>query len=301
MHSASMPAGDSGFSTRRSPARAYPWPARSVESPRLRKRRCEQVAAICYRMRSTGIEFLLVNTRSGRWTFPKGGVESELTLAQTAALEAYEEAGVHGRIEEVSFARYQRHKRGTKETGTSSVVVHAYLCEVLRLGPPQESNRNRTWFFPEKAKVCLRQDRSPENGAELARVVDRAVARIRRMHTRNTGQSDTLRRVQFEASEGNRVSRSNQVSLFDYIRRGGRVALRDSATLKFAVSAYLREALRLKPAQNDAVDDLPRLTERKRLAGALPNSQVIEIDQPWKTIRAAKNSAGRKKSQRIGK
>jgi 8-oxo-dGTP pyrophosphatase MutT (NUDIX family) len=302
MHSASMPAGDSGFSTRRSQAHAYPWPARSVESPRVRKRRCEQVAAICYRIRSTGIEFLLVNTRSGRWTFPKGGVESDLTLAQTAALEAYEEAGVHGRIEEVSFARYHRHRRGTKETATSRVVVHAYLCEVLRLGPPQESNRNRTWFFPEKAKACLRQDRSPENGAELARVVDRAVARIQRLRTRNTAQADALRRVQFEASEETSVNRSNQASLFNYIRRGGRVAMRDSAALKFAVSAYLREALRLKPAQNNAVDDPPRLMERKRLAGALSSNQVIEIDQPWKTIRRAKSSprAG-KKSQRIPK
>jgi len=53
-----------------------------------------------------GIEFLLVQTRGGRWIFPKGGVERGLTRAQSAALEAFEEAGVHGRIEAAAFARY---------------------------------------------------------------------------------------------------------------------------------------------------------------------------------------------------
>ena len=63
------------------------------------------MAAVCYRVRGAGIEFLLIRTRrSGRWTFPKGSAEPGLTHAQAAALEAFEEAGVHGRIEE-SFIR----------------------------------------------------------------------------------------------------------------------------------------------------------------------------------------------------
>ena len=53
------------------------------------------VAAVCFRILSTEIEFLLVRTRRGRWTFPKGGTEPGLTHAQSAALEALEEAGVH--------------------------------------------------------------------------------------------------------------------------------------------------------------------------------------------------------------
>src|SRR5580658_2281666 len=73
---------------------------------------CEQVAAVCYRWRGDSIEFLLVRTRSGgRWTFPKGSAEPGLTHAQAAALEAFEEAGVHGRIEETSFATYVRRDR----------------------------------------------------------------------------------------------------------------------------------------------------------------------------------------------
>lgn len=87
--------------------------ARLVRLSQLRKLcECEQVAAVCYRWRNDCIEFLLVRTRGGeRWTFPKGSAEPGLTHAQAAALEAFEEAGVHGRIEEASFATYVRRER----------------------------------------------------------------------------------------------------------------------------------------------------------------------------------------------
>lgn len=139
----------------------------------------EQVAAVCYRARKSGIEFLLVQTRGGRWIFPKGGAEPGLTHAQAAALEAFEEAGVHGRMDEASFARYVRRKRGP-DSAFVETVVNAHLCEVLWLDPPQEAGRNPTWFSVEKTKRRLLEDRSPEFGAELIRVVERAVSRIER-------------------------------------------------------------------------------------------------------------------------
>jgi 8-oxo-dGTP pyrophosphatase MutT (NUDIX family) len=173
-----------------------------------RLRGCEKVAAVCYRVRRGEIEFLLVRTNSGHWTFPKGGSEPGLTHAQAAALEAFEEAGVHGRMEEASFARYVRRKRGgnsrrsAERSAEKQVLVQAHLCEVLRLEPPQERNRNPTWFSPEKAKRRLREDRTPDDGAELARVVDRAVTRIRRLRSEvstatDRSQSNPARKVQF--------------------------------------------------------------------------------------------------------
>src|SRR5712671_2221206 len=143
-------------------------------------RECEQVAAVCYRVRGSEIEFLLVRTGSGHWTFPKGGVEPGLTHAQAAALEAFEEAGVHGRMEEASFARYVQRKRGHMRRVTE-LSVSAHLCEVLRLVPPPELNRNPTWFPAAKAKRRLRDDRAPDHGADLARVIDRALSRIQRL------------------------------------------------------------------------------------------------------------------------
>jgi 8-oxo-dGTP pyrophosphatase MutT (NUDIX family) len=182
------------------------------------------VAAVCYRVHNGILEFLLIRTRGGgRWIFPKGSAEPGLTHAQAAALEAFEEAGVHGRIEETSFARYRRKRDGANPASTSAekrVVVSAYLCEVLRLSPPQESGRDRTWFSVEEARRRLRSGRESVNGTEFVRVIDRAAARIQQLRGRigmadehpQNGLShqdqrqphrpphqDALQKVQFEA------------------------------------------------------------------------------------------------------
>lgn len=144
----------------------------------------EQVAAVCFRRREGKIEFLLVETRGGRWTFPKGSAEPGLTHAQAAALEAFEEAGVHGRIEKVSFASYYRQKRHSlRQVDPVRIVVHAHLCEVLGLEQPQESGRNPTWLYPDKAKRRLKKDRAADYGSQLSRIVDLAVVRIQQMHS----------------------------------------------------------------------------------------------------------------------
>lgn len=198
-------------------------PERPVRLSQLRRlRECEQVAAVCYRLGSEGVEFLLVRTRgSRRWTFPKGSTETGLTHAQAAALEAFEEAGVHGRIEEASFTRYVRRKKsdGRKSRGASEkeTAVNAHLCEVSRLSPPQESNRDRTWFSAQDARRRLREGREAREGASFARVVDRAVERLERLHSRTevidvrqrevvpggvAVRQDALQEVRFEAFEG---------------------------------------------------------------------------------------------------
>jgi 8-oxo-dGTP pyrophosphatase MutT (NUDIX family) len=187
---------------------------KSVRLSQLRKtRECEQVAAVCYRLRRGAIEFLLVQTRgSGRWIFPKGSAEPGLTHAQAAAIEAFEEAGVHGRIEEVAFVRYvcrrQSARRSAGRSAAKSLVVSAHLCEVRRLCNPKESNRNRTWFSVEATTQRLREGRKNEDGEEFVRVVQQAVARIEQLRSatnavtdrpRRHDPQDELHRVQFEA------------------------------------------------------------------------------------------------------
>lgn len=182
----------------------------------------ELVAAVCFRILSTDIEFLLVRTRRGRWTFPKGGVEVGLTHAQSAAIEAYEEAGVHGRIEEISFMKYKLRRAGSAEGGRTPDVVHAHLCEVLRHHLPLERYRDPTWFSSEKAKGRLAQGRSTENAAELSRVVERAVSRIRRQPARSLIANDPLLKVRFEASEINHGSGDERVRSLRKLEPAGR-------------------------------------------------------------------------------
>jgi 8-oxo-dGTP pyrophosphatase MutT (NUDIX family) len=161
--------------------------AKSVRFSELRKvRECRQVAAVCYRFRHGAVEFLLVRTRGNgrRWTFPKGSAEPGLTHAQAAALEAFEEAGVHGRIEEASFTRYFRSRgnaRNSRKYREKEFAVGAHLCEVLRLRAPKEASRHRTWFSVEETKQRLREGRKDSEGNEFVRVVGRAARRIRRL------------------------------------------------------------------------------------------------------------------------
>jgi len=208
-------------------------------------------------MGGQGVEFLLVQTRKARWTFPKGGVEPGLTNAQTAALEAFEEAGVHGRMEEESFARYTRHKRSDLESkGKTKIAVHAYLCEVSRLDPPQQAWRNPTWFSSKKAKQRLRQGRTPEDGTEFARVVDRALTRIRRLHNAPCAPDDALQKVQLEALPEPEVRARVEAALFAYIRRRSE-ARRPPPEL--TANGRRCKILQLGPAQ----DRNPRLLEER--------------------------------------
>jgi hypothetical protein len=120
-------------------------------------------------------------------------------------------------MEQIPFTRYVRRPPAimsalegrSKGESTNLEAVAVHLCEVSRLEPPQESNRNPSWFSAEKAKQRLLDDRAPAFGLELARVVDRAVSRILRLHNtarlsshhlpKDLLQKDPLQEVRFQA------------------------------------------------------------------------------------------------------
>jgi 8-oxo-dGTP pyrophosphatase MutT (NUDIX family) len=231
-------------------------PAKRLPS-RDRARGRQQVAAVCYRIRKRGIEFLLVQTRGGRWIFPKGGVEPGLTRAQSAALEAFEEAGVHGRIETTPFARYFRRegdaitnhqkaaRRAASQAMPSGPAITAHLCEVSRLEKSQELNRYPTWFTTEKAKQCLLQDREPEFGVELAAVVDRAAARIRRLHghpgaTPEHKRREPLHEVHFEAREGHFSQLRHKLESSTFLRVAEQPQVKKVRGIQASISAIPR-------------------------------------------------------------
>ncbi|MGA9800999.1 MAG: NUDIX domain-containing protein [Terriglobales bacterium] len=139
-----------------------------------------QVAAICYRRRGPSVEFLLVNTNGGnKWTFPKGDPESSLSHGQAAEREAWEEAGVRGRIEPRHFCLYI-HSKGVfwKSPGVREYVIKAFLLEVELVEEPQEPTRNPTWFSPEETRKILAKGREVKYARELQAVVDRAMEKI---------------------------------------------------------------------------------------------------------------------------
>ncbi len=126
---------------------------------------------MCYRHRGYRLEFLLVRTDKGRWSFPKGHLERELTSSQAAAREALEEAGAVGIVARRPFARYRHHKRAL----AAEVTVRAYLLRVLHTVEPPETHRQPTWFTPRKARRKLASACKSKYRNELRSVMDRAV------------------------------------------------------------------------------------------------------------------------------
>ena len=147
---------------------------RPLQAPQL-----TQVAAICYRRRRASIEFLLVNTSAGKWTFPKGRLDPRLSASEAAAREALEEAGAIGRIEASHFDFYFDTKRSFGDGDViCEIQIAAYLLEVGTLAAPHESDRNPTWFSPEEAKKRLSERRLPKYSNHLSRIIDRAIAMV---------------------------------------------------------------------------------------------------------------------------
>jgi len=150
-------------------------------SPRVSRSLPLQVAAVCYRKRASGVEFLLVNTNGGnKWTFPKGSTEARMSHSQAAEREAFEEAGALGIIESRHFHLYL-HSKGVfwQPGGVQEFVVKAFLMEVTRTQTPPESMRNPTWFSADAARKILAKGREVKYAAELQVLVDRALEHIR--------------------------------------------------------------------------------------------------------------------------
>lgn len=106
-----------------------------------------QSAAVPVRPAPFGFEVLLVTNRSRtRWIVPKGIVEPDLTPAESAAKEAWEEAGVRGTLAPEPIGAYRYEKWG----GTCEVEVFLlWVDEVAEDWP--EDERRRRWLGAKKA------------------------------------------------------------------------------------------------------------------------------------------------------
>src|SRR5260370_17069343 len=117
-----------------------------MASPRAAKSLPLQVAAICYRRRSSAVEFLLVHTNGGnKWTFPKGSPGTNMSHSQAAEREAAEEAGALGTIEPRHFHLYIHSKGGFWQAGgIQGFLVQAFFLHVPQTRPPDKLHPHPT-------------------------------------------------------------------------------------------------------------------------------------------------------------
>lgn len=113
-----------------------------------------QYAALPYRIGRNGLEILLITSRdSGRWIIPKGWPIAGLTSSQSAAREAWEEAGVGGNVAADGLGRFGYDKRLADDT-TRYCDVEVFALEVTeeRDTWPEQHERQREWFGAEEAR-----------------------------------------------------------------------------------------------------------------------------------------------------
>ncbi|MDO6669918.1 NUDIX hydrolase [Paracoccus sp. 1_MG-2023] len=110
-----------------------------------------QVAAIC-RDDTSGRVMLITSRGTGRWVIPKGWPMAGRTLAGAAAQEAWEEAGLCGRVDEVEIGRFTYDK--VQDQGYAiPVQVRVFMMHVASVAEtfPEVDQRERHWFTPTEA------------------------------------------------------------------------------------------------------------------------------------------------------
>ncbi|WP_227419160.1 NUDIX hydrolase [Roseitranquillus sediminis] len=111
-----------------------------------------QVAALCWRMRKDELQVLLISSRRRkRWIVPKGWPIEGCTPAQSAAIEALEEAGVEGRCSDVCLGIFSYIKQLDEQD--LPCVVPVFPLEVKRIHDdwPEKNERQRRWVSIRKA------------------------------------------------------------------------------------------------------------------------------------------------------
>lgn len=132
----------------------------------LSRPRRQQVGALPYRVGEDGrIRILLITSRQSRsWIIPKGNLMPGRTWQEAAAQEAYEEAGIVGRIkDEIGHYRYRK----SRPFGPGPLcVVTVYPLEVERHEDawPEQEQRNQCWSTAGAAARMVRN-------RELARLI----------------------------------------------------------------------------------------------------------------------------------
>jgi 8-oxo-dGTP pyrophosphatase MutT (NUDIX family) len=108
-----------------------------------------------------GVEILLITSReTRRWVVPRGNPIPGKSAAQSAAQEAYEEAGIRGELEPEPLGRYFYHKR-RRNGDLLPAEVSLFRMRVAEEQDdwPERGQRDRRWFAaPEAAAAVAEPD-----------------------------------------------------------------------------------------------------------------------------------------------
>ena len=112
-----------------------------------------QVAALVWRQDDDEAKVLLLTSRdTGRWVLPKGWIEPREALTEAVAREAWEEAGIEGKVAAKPLGSYD-YDKVLDDGDVQSCLVAVFALTMKRQAKdwPERDERDRKWVSPAKA------------------------------------------------------------------------------------------------------------------------------------------------------
>ena len=255
-----------------------------------------QFAALPFRIdKEKGLQILLITSRdTGRWVIPKGNPMPRLKGHETAAQEAYEEAGIEGELLERPIGHYQYEKiRKSGEPALALVTVYPMRVSDQHYDWPERTQRTIRWLEPRKAALMVDEPDLKEiirsfvpNGGDYAGVP----TLVKGLHRFGRG----LKMLSFV-----RAIMPREDKFFDMFTRQGDiiVAGADAMAAMFSGDEGIAESCRRIEEHEHAADDVTRdvlvavrrsfITPFDRSAiTALASAMDDALDEMWQTAKA---------------
>ena len=94
----------------------------------MKTRNETSAGGVVFRIGDDGVEVVVIRTHEGRWQLPKGWIEPDETMEQTAVREVREEAGVDSElVGAIGDVRYSYRSTYDAEPALVHKVVHFFL------------------------------------------------------------------------------------------------------------------------------------------------------------------------------
>lgn len=118
-----------------------------------------QFAALPYRVKNDKLQFCIITSRgTGRWIIPKGWPMDGETPIDAAAKEAFEEAGVEGKMRTRPIGVFSYYKVHSKDELPCIAVVYPLMVKKVHKRWPEDKERTRRWVSRKKAAALLDDD-----------------------------------------------------------------------------------------------------------------------------------------------
>tara|TARA_X000001036_G_C20400216_1_gene692448 strand:+ start:233 stop:727 length:495 start_codon:yes stop_codon:yes gene_type:complete len=154
--------------------------SRGSDKSSFKEKVFHQIGALCYRLTDKNVRILLITSRrSKRWIIPKGWKVQNMNNRKSVALEAWEEAGVQGRVSDRSIGTYYYRKRSSKNYFlTCAVKVFSLEVKASKKKFPELGQRKLKWVTAPEAIDLVGEP-------ELKTVIKNFIGRINKQNICN--------------------------------------------------------------------------------------------------------------------